>query len=342
MNREGGSDDANTNEIDRYKRKELEMASLKPMWIPILTSAVLMAVLMSGEVRAQADPETMELKVYELEHAVASEMLNTINALNRDWVFRATADGRSNRIVVQASSTMIEKLTDMIATLDTPVRQSGGRQAKRSPDVETIILRPRHREVSAFIEPIKMHLSGTGRTAVDRARNVIVVRDHPTILRSLEGLVKDLDVAANSLSLKFLVLGPGGDDLEGVADARKAMAELEALGLRGYGVVGRAAVRCVELSDFKTEGIFDTGQMEIGGFVRLVSGDNQAEINVTAEMRLQTQNKQGATPGVVSYATAALRSTLKVPVGHLAIVGLTPAGGEANQPLVMAVRADSE
>ncbi len=277
--------------------------------------------------------EELVIKTYALEHARASDVAGVLESVIIGN-FRIVPEMRTNRLIVSAGASLHAKMVDTITTLDRPVKQ-----AAVAPGTVTEILTPRHRPVSALLETLQMNLSRGGRIVADEARNAIVVRDEADNVRSVKALMNDLDVASRGLSLQFLILGPGGQDMSKVPDAKKVTSELESLGLSGYGIRGRAAVRSVEMSKFGAEGMFDRGMVSIDGRVRLVPDGGIAELDLRAKISLdiEVEDARKMVPAV-----AQITSTLRVPLGHLVVVGLAPAGGEPSEPLVLVVRAVAE
>jgi len=304
----------------------------------ILAAALLLVAIPAA---AQAPDERpalrYEFRTYAIQHAEAEDVAGLLSRLLQGLDFRAVADARVNQLIVATSSGGHEQVGDMVQRLDVPVTRVS------TPTYETRILTPRHRPADAFLKSLEMQLSQVGKLALDGRRNAIVVRDSTDRVEELERLLNDLDVAPQSLSLQFLVLGPGGNPIGKVLDASRVVEELRSLGLDGYGIVGRAAVRTVEHSSFEAAGQFAKGMISINGRVRLQTPNRVAEVSLEASIAIESgRSQEGERTQGFRRSEAQIETTLNVPVGHLMVVGLAPAGGEASEPLVLVVRAAAE
>ena len=72
----------------------------------------------------------------------------------------------------------------------------------------------------------------------------------------------------------------------------------------------------------------------MSGDVRLIREGNQAELRLQLSVTLNRANTRQAQP-----INASIMTTVKLPLGELVILGMTPAGGSANEPLVLVARA---
>lgn len=308
----------------------------KTLW---LVACMLMIFAVSSAV-AQDEKEAgvEEMRILTLEHGIASEMLDVLRSVAGRWmVLDMTADPRANRIIAYGTRGNLDRLAAMVEKLDVPVERAETRSS--SDGIRTEILTVAHRPARELQEVAQMHLSNYGRIVVDTTRNALVLRDRAETIDKIRALVRELDVETGSLVMHFFVLSSGGESLDGIPDAARVKSELERLGLRDYGVSGRAAVRCLETSQFETKSSFASGEIFIGGRARLVSDRRAVEVMLNADIRLITNPGEGQP---VQQSTSKLASTLKAPLDHLMVVGLTPSGEASSRPLVMVMRVARE
>ncbi len=302
--------------------------------------ACMMVALVASGVVAQDDKDKAveEMRILTLEHGIASETLDVVRSIAGRWMMLdMTADPRANRIIAYGTRGNLERLAEMVEQLDVPVEN---RQTRGSGDsIRTEILTVAHRPARELHEVAEMHLSNYGRIVVDTTRNALVLRDRAETIDKIRALVRELDVETGSLVMHFFVLSSGGESLDGIPDAARVKTELERLGLRDYGISGRAAVRCLETSQFETKSSFTSGEIFIGGRARLVSDRRAVEVTLNADIRLITNPGDGKP---VQQSTSKLASTLKAPLDHLMVVGLTPSGEASSRPLVMVMRVARE
>lgn len=308
------------------------MSQLAAVWM-------LIAALASGAAAQGNDGEEVEeMRVISIEHGLAPEVLSIVRSIAGNWLaVNMTADPRANRIIAYGGKNHLDRLATIVAELDVPVAKPEG--SSRSDSIRTEILTVNHRPAGEFHDIVQMHLSDYGHLVVDAARNALVIRERPATIDKVRSLVHELDVESDGLVLHFFVLASGGEKLDSIPDAARVKVELERLGLRDYGIAGRAAVRCLETSPFETKSSFRSGEIFIGGRARLVSGRRAVEVQLNSDIRLLTQEEGKP---AVQRSTAKLSSTLKAPLDHLVLVGLTPSGEASSRPLVMVMRVARE
>ncbi len=268
------------------------------------------------------------IKSFELRYSEPEAMLHNVMNLLRVEGVKAVADSTTGRLVVRARQDEIELISEMVRQLDVkPINSPYSA-------LETEVLAPVHRDAGSISQPIGLVLGSRGKMAVDEARNVIVIRDSEDGIERARSILRELDLPRGSLTLQFLVLGSDGSQTA-VPQSEKVLKELSDLGLKEYGILGRASVRTVEGQQFESQGFFKRGNLRLTGSVRMTAGSS-VEIAINAEMVLSNPSDQQQS------GRATLRTTVNMPIGHLVVVGLAPAGGGATEPLVLAMTVRSD
>lgn len=287
---------------------------------------------LSFQVTSRAQTEAaVEVKSFMIRYAEAEEVSNIVMRLlgsDGGGLIECVTDQRTNQIFVRGRNSAIKQCNALIEQLDTPAKADGSRT--------TEILTTRHRGVDDLYEVIKIHSTRGGKVVVDEARDVIVMNDTPDAIAKAREIIARLDQKGADLSLNFTVLGPSETPLPEqfgmVAD------ELENLGFEGYGVLSRSAVICQENGDFSLTGANDFAKVQVSGDVRLIREGNQAELRINMNIMLNAESGRRQSAPI----TASIMTTVKLPLGELVILGVTPAGGNPNEPLVLVARANRQ
>lgn len=284
-----------------------------------LAFGCLIASLLPATVGAQSENPKASLEIVVVRHANADELAKMLMRAFPSH-FHAMADPRTQRLILQAtSSSVMESARKLIAELDIPVPGASG--------TSTVVLQLRHRKAADLLDVVRVRLSPTGRVATEHARNALVVRDLESNVESVRKLVENLDVAPGRAAIELLVLGPNGSALEG-AQAQHLGVELERLGLAGYGVVSRLMVLAVEGEQFAVEEGNTFRKLSILGKLDIQDVSSSALLNLGVDLEKQSQN---------GVSTVQFQSTLNIPLGDQAIVGLAPTGEDGAKPLVLVV-----
>lgn len=160
-----------------------------------------------AQIVARVDqPSTTGIEVIPLQHASATDLVQTINSLNQgrkrreahDQVHLA-ADARTNSILLSGDKAGLLRMRTLITSLDTPLTNSGSTQViylhyAKAKDLVPVL--------TGVSKTVRKKGKGTppaaGETRVsieaDKSANALVITAPPAIMRSLREVVRKLDI----------------------------------------------------------------------------------------------------------------------------------------------------
>ena len=258
------------------------------------------------------------VNVYDIKHASPQSISAILTRVFPKGTVKVATDSRTNMLVVSAPRPYFSQIDALIKKLDSP--------ESALPREESVVLQPRHRRVDRLKKLIEMHVSQSGRFAIDSSRNAIVVRDNAEAVARLREAMAKVDVEAQTVTLEFLVLEPGGKELG--EEFKDLSGELRTLGLGNYGVHSRAAIKVLEGNVFDIQEKEGKHALSLRGTVQLRHQSGSAEVNLSVSVSSKT--------GRVKFDT-----TLAAPVGDLIVVGLSPSPNPDGEHLALALRVTS-
>lgn len=194
---------------------------------------------------------------------------------------------------------------------------------------ETAIIECKHRRAQELAEGAAVQLSNLGKLAIDDARNTLVVRDRASNVEAVRDLVAALDQPTAKMIVEFHVLGHEGAAGGFGADLQ---AQIDELGLTGYGIVSHTMVRTTEGEKFAISESNNYRELSIRGKVKSNDRDNEASLEFSLDIEQRDEDES---------SKVRLQTTLRVPLGDRSIVGIAPTGEDGSLPLVLVVRVRS-
>ena len=266
----------------------------------------------------QEEEDAYEVRAYRLQSADPHTVIDQIQALLEPDFYSCVTDERTNQIFLRARPETLDTVAGLIEKLDIRVRD------RRT--LQTEIISPTYRSAKDFSGVIKLHLSKDGQLVIDEDRNMAVVRDTPEVIEAAREVVAKLDQPVLDLQLQFMILGPSSQPLPETAQMARVAEELKGLGLVGYGVICRAGVVTQENSQFSVNGVNASGTLMVTGRIHLLPREDK--VALALDMGLNGPNGE-----------AEVSTKVKMPLNHVVILGVAPAGGEPGQPLILVTQA---
>jgi len=275
-------------------------------------------------------PSSGEIEFVALEHAGAADLVRVLNSLQQQAAKgnpkaskpMLVADERTNSILIGGERAQRLQMRAIIAHLDTPTEVSG--------DTHVVYLR------YAKAKDMVPVLTGVGdtkkqkgkkgkaspRTAnqpfdiqADESTNALVITASPTVYRSLEAVIRKLDVRraqvlveaviaevssdrAAELGVQWLFDGSGADKPVGAINfgsGGSSISGMAAAAARGGSVTGGAVVGALStLGTGATLGLgrFNSGAFNFAGLIRALEGDGST--NVLSTPNLVTMDNEEA------------------------------------------------
>lgn len=282
----------------------------KPNGKPVLPRSVQPPVASPGA----GQPRSV-VRIVGLERTKAEQIAPLLKELGVQS--EVVADIPRNRLVIRGTTAEVNDIATLACKLD--ARETVDRESSRG----VSILRLHHRIASSVESCVRLVLEDQGDIAVDHARNAIVVRASRSGRQEVRDVVAALDTPRRSLLASFILLGRGTRAMPESPYYAKVRTRLDALGLRGYGVVSRTAVRTLSDAAFSAVAALP----ESGGSLRIEGTASEPGEDRQIELRL-TVTQSGATIG----------TTLRAPAQDLVVVGFAPCDGE---PIALAVSIEA-
>ncbi len=168
-------------------------------------------------------PSSNEIEIIRLEHASASEVVRVLNSLEQQGKSKKgargtpdspvlIADERTNSILLGGGKTGRLRLKTIISHLDTPLAQEGNTRVVYLRYAQAKDLVPVLTGVSASVEQQQKGKAGARATQklpvniqADESTNALVITAPPDIFRSLQSVIKQLDVRRAQVLIESVI-----------------------------------------------------------------------------------------------------------------------------------------
>ena len=295
------------------------------------------AALQAPETAPTSRPK--ERIVFKLKHATAHDALETISRIFDSASVRLVDVPRLNSLIVAAPREELEEIQKMIEILD------------REPPVA-------EKQVRIFnlsnIEPDNalasaLHLIDDANVSFDRGRGAVIAAGSESTLNAIEALLAQLDrqpdrrtdtspekVNEYQVRLVWLVAGLKGEGVQSVpADLENVTRELAKIGITDLRMAAQLMINTLVGHDFTTTGTAQLGQpciFELSGSIEFRQAPSSfagASNEYTGTASRTSQHPQLqlnvlATKQNAKAILCQLKTTIKAPIGHSVVLGVTP------------------
>lgn len=288
-----------------------------------------------------------QLQVVKLSYANSLDAMRAVAAIVRP--LNATADERTNSVILQGSEQNLVRALEIIKALDVPAGE--GRAT-----TELGILMLRNRNAMDIAQHLTHVFSGRRdavgiRVAGDPTTNAVIVDASRECLGRARDLVKQLDTPQQSIRLEFAMLHatlnepqPGAEDQlsdytspmpDDLADVAKELARFGKVRL-----LGRLSTTSSEAQKFSVEGsIGRTVTLEIDGkLIDASAGTVRLEVNAVMSHHQDWFGQASTQPTRMAMPMFKLRTSLTVPRSDTVVLGTAPSGWKAGESAILVVR----
>lgn len=277
----------------------------------------------------------VEVRVYPIRHALAHEAASVLSKVFRTAQF--TADERTNSVIVSTSEDELKRVEAMVTTLDVPMTEASA--------AETRVLSLGNRPANDLLMQLQAVLLSRaefrdGRVAADNARNKLILRGSREFLNQAEGVVKAVDLPAESVQLEFAFFqattgdGGGAQVPQDLADVAKELARFGRIEL-----LGRLSTVAVEGETFEIEGRLGASiSATTQGRILKATPEGVVRLSIEAGLDMQRAPHPEETkkpPQDSSFRTSTTISTRR---GDTLVLGAAPAGWERGSSAILVVR----
>jgi general secretion pathway protein D len=183
--------------------------------------------------------ESEELEVVQLNHAWVGDLKGILEKLipdvgkTKNTTISVVADERSNRLIVKGEKSARQRIVELVAKLDQPVKQDGSAR----------VVYLSHADAEKVAETLKGLVSSSGNDKdkkneqkaniiADKDMNALVIKASPSDMAEIEEVIRQLDIRRAQVLIESVIVevqGAIGDDL-GVQWALGGFGDIPAVG----------------------------------------------------------------------------------------------------------------
>lgn len=191
--------------------------------------------------------ESEELEVVQLNHAWVGDLRGILEKLipdvgkTKNTTISVVADERSNRLIVKGEKSARQRIVELVAKLDQPVKQDGSAR----------VVYLSHADAEKVAETLKGLVSSSGNDKdkkneqkaniiADKDMNALVIKASPSDMAEIEEVIRQLDIRRAQVLIESVIVevqGAIGDEL-GVQWALGGFGDIPALGTNFNNVGG--------------------------------------------------------------------------------------------------------
>jgi hypothetical protein len=285
-----------------------------------------------------APAANQELRVFTVKHIPAGQVAQMLDLLYPDKLgkdVRLVPDmrGSVNRLIVRAGPEQLALVRQLIQTVDAPSDEPSSDQ------LQVRVYPLKHIKVDQALQQIMQIVTEQqeGGFALDRQRNVVVVRAHEGVQDTIGAMIQRLDQAPEPAARRadlrvrivWLVSSQTGEDgPDPPEDLKDVLAELAKIGFQKPRLAAQTIVNAASDTPVQAQGVAKLDQLynlNVSGTIAATKdGHPELQLTLNAVPQASFVTVQGRPVQTNEGPLCKLDTKITIPLGHYVVLGMTP------------------